>query len=205
MWYIQCFFVTCAKPSHRRILSAEIRFENLDLTAQLIAQIFLVLAINSIQFTFDTVLIEQRSFKELCKDTQSFFELIILDIEVKLSEILSGRSILSASIISNKFRVVVLCGIRFSSQEKHVLAEVCEPISLRRVVEVSCPYHQGGSRFLCLLIRHKHALEIVVQEDIPVLSIINTPSLYLLCRKLKVFLIINRLSLTLNINWHYRK
>ena len=89
----------------------------------------MVFTIYSFHLAIHGIFVEKRLLEELREDVKGFSELLVCHVEVKVSVVISCRSVGVSSILFQELLVLILVRIFFGSQKEHVLAKVGQTIN----------------------------------------------------------------------------
>ena len=112
--------------------------------------------------------------------------MLVFDVEVVISIILSRRRVFRPTMLLNKFAVVVFGWVLFGAEEEHVLAKMSKSIDLcitailrsLRINQIASSDEHARSAFLDVLVVDQKAAHLVVQLHVPVQSIVELALLY---------------------------
>lgn len=125
---LQCLHVSSREPVEHGARDYDVRLCDLSLASRLVAYIFLVFVVYSIQFSVRARLVKQRVLEELRENVKSFRERRIFNVEVVICVVFSCCCIFLTSMLSNKLVIIIFNWVLLGAKEKHVLTEVSQAI-----------------------------------------------------------------------------
>ena len=136
----------------------------------------IILAIDSLHLTSNTVLVEQGLLEELRKYIDCFRELLRGYIKVEISLVVTCVCIGFSSIITHILQVVILLWIFFGSLEEHVFTEMSHSVKLLtfviwvlRITQASYSHVHACSAHFCFRIVDQECLKFIRELDVSII------------------------------------
>ena len=119
-------------------------FMYLVAAAHIVLQLEAVLGVDCVALLVHPFGGEGGADEELGKTVEPGLEEAVVYLEKEVGELGAGPGVVAATMTTHKLLVLTRLGISTSAKEQHMLQEMSHPLSIGRIVEMTCVDGQGS-------------------------------------------------------------